>query len=428
MTAVPPNIDSMEPGPVLAAFLSSVDVFALGWDDRVAVLRAFDRMRSHYEAQRLRAVSGVVDAYVRLEGLDAHDAPDAASGELQAALALTRRSADVEVELAMALRERLPAVWEWLEQGRIDARRAKVIHTTTEHLDPDTARAVVDRLEGSVERLTTSQLAARLRRYCLDHHPGDAQDRYEHAVDQRRITIYPYPDGTAGINATNLPPDRACQAMDHIDTLAKEMRTDGETRTMDQLRADIALALLNGEHLTTSGRQSSGVIELRTDLETLAGLAHHAGEINGFGPVIADIARKIADDSHDAEWRWTITDTETDQPLVTGTTRRRPDVRRRLPSAQQRRAVQVRDLTCVFMGCRMPATDCDVDHTVAYEDGGPTTIENTAALCRYHHHRMKHRGGWRYRRLRTGAYEWRSPLGPAYINTEPERQVIVAPP
>ncbi|MEE8375472.1 MAG: HNH endonuclease signature motif containing protein [Acidimicrobiia bacterium] len=39
----------------------------------------------------------------------------------------------------------------------------------------------------------------------------------------------------------------------------------------------------------------------------------------------------------------------------------------------------------------MPATDCDLDHRNAWADGGPTTEDNLAPLCR-HDHIVRHNG------------------------------------
>ena len=61
------------------------------------------------------------------------------------------------------------------------------------------------------------------------------------------------------------------------------MKRDGEARTMDQLRVDVYLDLLLGKATDTSG----GGVHIRTDLDTVAGLAAHPGELEGYGPVIA---------------------------------------------------------------------------------------------------------------------------------------------
>lgn len=54
-----------------------------------------------------------------------------------------------------------------------------------------------------------------------------------------------------------------------------------------------------------------------------------------------------------------------------------------------------RDGTCRYPGCKVPATRCQVDHCVDYEDGGPTAAANCAMWCQ-HHHNMKTDGVFTY--------------------------------
>ncbi|WP_306514926.1 HNH endonuclease signature motif containing protein [Corynebacterium sp.] len=50
-----------------------------------------------------------------------------------------------------------------------------------------------------------------------------------------------------------------------------------------------------------------------------------------------------------------------------------------------RSAVVGRDGHCRFPGCTQPATNCQMDHVVEYDQGGPTTPTNLIALCQHHH-------------------------------------------
>ncbi|HEY7174549.1 MAG TPA: HNH endonuclease signature motif containing protein [Micromonosporaceae bacterium] len=86
------------------------------------------------------------------------------------------------------------------------------------------------------------------------------------------------------------------------------------------------------------------------------------------------------------------------------------DPHRRTPSSPISRWVRSRDGTCRAPGCRVPASACDIDHTVDHASGGLTTHDNLALLCR-HHHRLKHDGGWRVTQPRPGVLEWVSPYG-----------------
>ncbi len=64
----------------------------------------------------------------------------------------------------------------------------------------------------------------------------------------------------------------------------------------------------------------------------------------------------------------------------------------------------------------MPATDCDLDHREAWADGGPTTENNLAPLCR-HDHIVSHHG-WKLERLPNGAHQWTGRLGHTYVTGE----------
>jgi len=193
----------------------------------------------------------------------------------------------------------------------------------------------------------------------------------------------------------DLSPERAMAVSDRINRMARERKT--ASQSIDQARADVFLELLEG---TTEG--VGGVVDLRVDLDTLAELSEAPGELAGYGPVVADIARRVASDAVAAEWRCTVTDHD-GSVVWEGTTRRRP-------TAALRRGVERNYPTCVFPGCRMAARACDLDHRTPWADGGVTCECNLAPLCRYHH-RIRHNAGWSYVRLFDGAHQWTSPMG-----------------
>jgi hypothetical protein len=403
---IPRGLDTMEPGPALSGFLASIDVAKLSGHDRIVVLRAHQRMASHYAARVYQDMTSVVDALVDLDD-NPYMAPEWAAAEIRAALRLTRRTADSELAFALDLRRRLPRVHDALACGDIDVRRARTITSATGHLPVAVARDVVDQIIGDAPGLTTGQLAARLRRLCIETNPDNAADQYAHAVAERRIVTVPNPEGTSNLYGADLPPDRVAAATDRINQIARSLRRAGETRSMDQLRADVYLDLLEGTDGAALGT-AKGAIDIRVDLTTLAELEEAPGELAGYGPVIADIARQVAAQQR-SEWRFTVTEPDTGQPLHTGITRRRP-------TAGQRRAVHARNASCVFPGCRMPATGCDLDHRTPWADGGETTIDNLAPLCR-HDRLIRHQAGWIHRSTGDQDHVWASPLGHTYTTS-----------
>ena len=386
---------------MLAAFLLTVAAEELSGHDRVVVLRAHQRMASHYQARVYADMAAIVEVFEDDDDDGLGWAVEAAAAEVRAALRLTRRSADTEVGMALELRDRLPVVWASMAAGDIDARRAWILVDGTIHLPVDVAREVIDQVIEVAPRLTTGQLAARLRRLCIDADPVDASRRYRKAADARRVTTEPTEAGTAHFHGLDLPPERVAAAARRIDALARSLVSGAETRSIDQLRADVFLDLLEGtgDH-PVGGR---GRVDITVDLATLSELANHPGDLAGYGPVVADIARRVAEHQRSAEWRWTLTHPDTGAALDSGVTRRRP-------TAGQRRAVEIANPKCVFPGCRMPAAACDLDHRIPWAQGGPTEVDNLVPLCR-HDHAVRHRQGWAHRPLADGDHEWTTPLG-----------------
>jgi hypothetical protein len=83
------------------------------------------------------------------------------------------------------------------------------------------------------------------------------------------------------------------------------------------------------------------------------------------------------------------------------------------PGARLAHLIRVRQRTCCFPGCRRPAAACDLDHTLAWDQGGLTCECNLSPLCR-RHHRAKQAPGWHLIQPRPGEMSWRLPSGRTY--------------
>ena len=292
--------------------------------------------------------------------------------------------------------------------GLIDLPRARILSDLTAPLPEELARQVCDAALERAPGLTTGQLRAHLQRLIITIDPAAAQERYEEKLEERRVFSEQGEDGTANLHGLNLPPAEVTRAMRRINRLARSLKARGDRRRIDQIRADILLDLLTGrnQEQTKIGSSDTGVVEIRVELTTLTGIDDQPGEIPGFGPVLADVARQIVDQASDAEWRIVPVD-ENGQPVGVVTTKRRP-------TTAQKRIVETRNPTCVFPGCRMPATECDLNHEIPWAQAHRTTIRELGPLCR-HNHIDHHRHRWKLKQIRPGVYEWTSPLGHTYI-------------
>src|SRR5262245_57550910 len=338
----------MAPGPELAVLLSTVDRSALDAAGRVDVACARARLIAHVQAELLADMCAVAQ--------DAPD-PDFAADELSFALHWTRFGAQAQVAFAQELTGRLPQVHAGLLAGQIDMPKARVIAELTGPLEDDTARHVVDKVLPAAPGLTTGQLRAKLRRLVISVDPQAAKKRQERAVRERRVECYPDPDGTATLLGAGLPAERAQAAANRIDQLAQAAKQAGDHRTMDQIRADLFLDVLDG---SSTGQSVDARVEVTVPLETLLRLKDAPGELAGYGPMLGDIARQLAEGSRQRFWKYTVID-PVGRPVQHGTTRR--------PTAEVARKVRQRDRTCRAPGCRMPAIRCDIDHHRDWQHG-----------------------------------------------------------
>jgi hypothetical protein len=396
---LPDGLEEIPPGPELARVLAGIELDGLPGFDLVVVLSAQARQVAHQQAELLATVARVAQASSDANGL-ADDDGEFAADEIRAALCLTRRAAGLLLDLAWDL-QRLPQLAAALRTGSIDLPRARVIANELATLDDREAQEVVTQVMEKAAGMTTGQLGARVRRLVLSIDPTSAKERYERGVEGRRVELSANPDGTANLIAYSLPAERANAAFHRLDYLAEAAKGPDDPRSIDQLRADVLLDLID----QGTGSSRRGVVDLRVDLATLTGLAEDPGELDGYGPVIADVARQVAATQVGSQWRVAVTDPDRGAVLWNGTTKRRP-------SAAQRRYVEARSPSCVFPGCRMPATRSDIDHRVDHSQGGPTLVEYLNPLCR-HDHRLKY-AGWKLRAGPGGSTTWTSPLGHEY--------------
>ncbi|MCC9195984.1 DUF222 domain-containing protein [Arthrobacter sp. zg-Y820] len=156
------------------------------------------------------------------------------------------------------------------------------------------------------------------------------------------------------------------------------------------------------------GPRARTEILVMINAETLFGADDQPAELNGYGPISPETARRMAREA--AKWTPVERDPETEEILRVGKRRKVPD--------GLKRVLRVRDGTCRFPGCRTNAVISEIDHTKPWAQGGPTDHDNLEHLCR-RHHMFKTEGFWKARQPRPGVIEWTSPGGRCY-RTEPQ--------
>jgi hypothetical protein len=234
---------------------------------------------------------------------------------------------------------------------------------------------------------------------------------------------------------SNTCSDDAAAFYTAVDAAARAAKTTdpAESRTLDQLRADVVAALgwsaLAAGHLgcchpdcehpnrRLGGRHGrAATVNVTVGYTTLIGADDQPAHLDGYGPITADVARRLA---ADGVWRRLRTDPATGAVLDVGATRYRPP-------ADLADHVVARDRTCRFPTCTHPAAGCDLDHTIPHQAGGPTSHTNTGPLHRGHHVDKTHHR-WQLSQPEAGRFIWTSPTGHSY-QVEPEIVGLLAQP
>jgi hypothetical protein len=206
-----------------------------------------------------------------------------------------------------------------------------------------------------------------------------------------------------------LPAEGAAALKTAIDALAARVQPD-DPRSADQRRADALVQLgiegLAGESCgeLPSRQRIRPAVQVTVALSTLLELDEQPGELDGHGPIPAALARRIAAD-RSGTWRRLVTD-----PLGRLIDYGRGTYR---PPTDLAEHVIARDQSCRFPHCNRTARHCEIDHRIAWSDGGHTNESNLHVLCARHHH-LKHETAWQVQRLPNGDTRWTSPFGRRY--------------
>lgn len=388
--------------------------------------------------------------------------------ELGAAVRESERTIAVKIHRGAALASEYPIVLSLLEQGELSVQHAHVIVAEGEIITDPVAR---EKYEREIIDVAVAESVGRLRpvakRFAEQFADHSIEDRHAQARECRSVSVEECGDGMADLVA-HLPAVYAFGIKDRLDQYAQQLhagtfeagRADsadhsrqgsadspgagaaptaggprllGNRRERDQVRADILTELLltgvpfaqtgDGPEVRdvrarvqvvvptgriTRARAATGHTDWGELLgEDLAEAARASGfdsaaVLDGYGPIDIDTALKVA--AGTATWERVHIDSLTGEVVEVDTYR---------PSMKLRRLIEARDGRCRFPNCTVPARKCDLDHTVAASEGGPTSSKNLGPLCR-RHHTMKHATPWQVRQTDDGMFEWLSPTGRDY--------------
>ncbi|WP_146237523.1 HNH endonuclease signature motif containing protein [Georgenia satyanarayanai] len=247
-------LEHLPPGVRLAKVLSAIDPADVDDFSLVEVVAAHKRMEAWSAGQAARAAAVLAERDA-VNPTWPGDIPGRTRGEcvvgqeLSMRLRVAKQTAVRMVACGRAFGGMFEPTGELLEQGLIDWPRAQAIVTTLLDLPAEVALAaqwdVLDKAPGRTLRQVREDLAKAV--IAVD---PDSADHRHIAARQKRCVYHPrpLPDGMAMLSA-RLPAADAI-AMDlALDSAARAAKNAGDSRTLDQLRAD-SLALIGHTALT----------------------------------------------------------------------------------------------------------------------------------------------------------------------------------
>ncbi|WP_349425761.1 DUF222 domain-containing protein [Microbacterium sp. LWS13-1.2] len=347
--------------------------------------------------------------------------------ELAAALRITEHAAGELLTFAEAMVHSYPAVLVSMERAQITEVHAQILVAAVNELEPEFRAQVLESGIVLAESEAVGTFRRKLRTLIDKVRSATLTERYERAVTRRRIAVEP-DDGGMGWLHVYAPMVAIHAAVSRVTAMAKAMKVrDGETRTLDQVRADVVLDLLiDGatEIHPDHARGARATVFVTTPVLALlhdsdasrAAAGIDPPVVEGIGPIPLPVARELAGGA--SGWTRVLTHPETGMVLSVGRDQYRP------PPALQK-LVKWRADRCMGPGCGMPASRCDVDHNVDWALGGHTELTNLAPLCEGHH-TVRHHTDWSIEQVpgSGGAIRWTSPSGRHYL-VKPERAVPV---
>ncbi|MET3468917.1 HNH endonuclease [Microbacterium sp. 1262] len=401
-------------GPAIAAY---GEALALVHDADVASVRALAELgRSALREARRDGVRGMAsDMELR-----------SVAAEAAGLARRTDRRLQADIDHALTIVDDYPTVFSAWEERRITRDHVDAVVKAGTGL-PDEVRGEFEVAAIAVcERDIATRVKPALRALAEKLHERTFTDRHREAAAGRCVRVAHGTDGMSDVIAT-VPTVIAVGMLDRLTQmgqLVKDARADAagacepaDTRTMDQLRADILGDLVLGgapvvdPTYGTDRAGGLGAIRARVQVavtaETLMGRDENPAEAVGAGLVDADTVRQLA--GQVSEWDRLFIDPLTRTPVEIDTYR---------PTASMKKLLMARDQHCRFPGCRRAAIRCELDHTIDYALGGHTHIFNLAHLCQ-RHHSMKQFTKWEVRQVGGGVLEWTSPLGRVYREDVP---------
>jgi hypothetical protein len=416
-----------EPAPAelsterLRSFIGALARLDADVDDaeRIDQIRLLEALKAAASAAQATVTSRFAASQRAAQTAAGMRAGDVGKG-IGAQVALAKREAPARAQRyvgwAGILTTELPQTFAMLQQGQISEWRAQIVARETAWLSADHRAEVDSELAPRLESLGDRAVEAETKKMAYRLDPHGYLGRISKAESERRVTLRPAPD-TMSVLSGVLPVVQGVSVLASLTEHADSLRSRGDQRSRGQIMADTLV-----ERVTGQATADAVPVEVRLVMTDQTLLNHGDGSsepahIDGYGPVPAEVARRLAGTGAKRAELWL-------RRLFTA-----PDTGALVAMESRRRhfddgladVLIVRDQTCRTPWCDAPIRH--KDHVTAVSAGGETAEANGQGLCEACNY-AKQAPGWRARASGGGGageeVETTTPTGHRYRSRPPQ--------
>ncbi|WP_156109867.1 DUF222 domain-containing protein [Cryobacterium sp. MLB-32] len=214
--------------------------------------------------------------------------------ELACALRIPQSTAQGTIRDSQCLMQALPLTRKALLNGDISERHVRKMIDQVASIPALAQRDFEAALMPFAKTLTVAQFEVKARKVRERLHPESIAVRRAKCLADRRVQLFPGVDGlsTLWLSAAS---DDLQAIFNRVTDAAAGLKDKDETRTLGQLTADVATdLLLTGVTETGLGAGIRATVNVTVPVLTLMGKSEEPAELEGYGPIDPETARRLA--------------------------------------------------------------------------------------------------------------------------------------
>lgn len=337
---------------------------------RIGLLDALERVKNAACGAQALGACALDDATRRRDaeaGISSNRRGRGVAAQVGLARSESHHSGQVHLGLAKNLRAELPNTLARLQDGTLSEWRATLIARETAHLSP-THRGNIDAAlckdPKTLHGWGNRRIVAEAKKLAYELDPRAVVERNARAHSERRISCRPAPDSMAYLTAL-VPMTQGVAALAAVKKAAVSILGqdggDPQQRSLSQIEADVLIERLTGQ--THADAVPLTVNLVLSDRALLTNCDDETAHLDGYGPIPAEIARRV------------ITTSTTPHGPATPTDGEAATVDKQAPTADQAAPTNTDDGQSV--------TECDepaaTDNPTTHGADAPTACAVTAA-------------------------------------------------